>query len=119
MVKLTAKQQRFVDEYLIDFNATQAAIRAGYSAKTAYSIGNENLNKPEILAALAAAKKAQTERTQIDADSLLQRLDDEANADIADILNDDGLLKPVKQWPMVWRRGLISGVEIEQIFKGK
>ena len=48
MAKLTAKQQRFCDEYLIDLNATQAAIRAGYSAKTAYSIGNENLKKPEI-----------------------------------------------------------------------
>ena len=46
--KLTAKQQRFCDEYLIDLNATQAAIRAGYSQKTAYSIGNENLKKPEI-----------------------------------------------------------------------
>ena len=48
--KLTAKQQRFCDEYLIDLNATQAAIRAGYSKKTAYSIGNENLKKPEIKA---------------------------------------------------------------------
>ena len=46
--KLTAKQQRFCDEYLIDLNATQAAIRAGYSKKTAYAIGNENLNKLEI-----------------------------------------------------------------------
>lgn len=46
--KLTAKQQRFCDEYLIDLNATQAAIRAGYSKKTAYAIGNENLNKPEL-----------------------------------------------------------------------
>ena len=46
--KLTAKQQRFCDEYLIDLNATQAAIRAGYSKKTAYAIGNENLKKPEI-----------------------------------------------------------------------
>jgi len=45
---LTAKQQRFVEEYLIDLNATQAAIRAGYSEKTAYSIGQENLNKPVI-----------------------------------------------------------------------
>lgn len=45
---LTAKQQRFVEEYLIDLNATQAAIRAGYSEKTAYSIGQENLKKPEI-----------------------------------------------------------------------
>lgn len=48
MAKLTAKQQRFCDEYLIDLNATQAAIRAGYSKKTAYSIGVENLKKPEI-----------------------------------------------------------------------
>lgn len=46
--KLTAKQKRFCDEYLIDLNATQAATRAGYSEKTAYSIGQENLKKPEI-----------------------------------------------------------------------
>lgn len=48
MAKMTAKQQRFCDEYLIDLNATQAAIRAGYSKKTARSIGNENLMKPYI-----------------------------------------------------------------------
>lgn len=48
MVQMTAKQQRFCDEYLIDLNATQAAIRAGYSAKTARQIGTENLSKPAI-----------------------------------------------------------------------
>lgn len=48
MAKLTAKQQRFCDEYLIDLNATQAAIRAGYSEKTAKQIGNENLTKPDL-----------------------------------------------------------------------
>lgn len=48
MTKLTAKQQRFCDEYLIDLNATQAAIRAGYSKKTAKQIGQENLTKPVI-----------------------------------------------------------------------
>lgn len=48
MGKMTAKQRRFCDEYLIDLNATQAAIRAGYSKKTAYAIGNENLMKPEL-----------------------------------------------------------------------
>lgn len=46
--KMTAKQKRFCDEYLIDLNATQAAIRAGYSKKTATVIGNENLRKPYI-----------------------------------------------------------------------
>ena len=64
---LTPKQQRFVDEYLIDLNATQAAIRAGYSESTAYSIGSENLNKPEIEKAIILAKAERSERTQIDA----------------------------------------------------
>ena len=48
MANLTPKQKRFCQEYLIDLNATQAAVRAGYSEKTAYSVGNENLRKPEI-----------------------------------------------------------------------
>ena len=48
MSQLTAKQQRFCDEYLIDMNITQAAIRAGYSKKTAYAIGQENLKKPMV-----------------------------------------------------------------------
>lgn len=48
MAKLTAKQKRFCDEYLIDLNATQAAKRAGYSKKTARAIANENLTKPAI-----------------------------------------------------------------------
>lgn len=48
MNTVTDKQKRFCDEYLIDCNATQAAIRAGYSPKTAYSIGEENLKKPEL-----------------------------------------------------------------------
>lgn len=47
---MNARQKRFCDEYLIDCNAKQAAIRAGYSPKTAYSIGNENLNKPDLRA---------------------------------------------------------------------
>ena len=53
-IKLTPKQEKFVQEYMIDLNATQAAIRAGYSKKTAYSIGNENLNKPEIASRIKA-----------------------------------------------------------------
>lgn len=52
---MNCKQQLFISEYLQDFNATQAAIRAGYSKKTAYSIGNELLKKPDIQQALHAA----------------------------------------------------------------
>jgi len=76
--KLTPKQQRFVDEYLVDLNATQAAIRAGYSAKTAGSIGQRLLTKIEIQAELAAAMAAREERTEITADYVLRRLKEEA-----------------------------------------
>lgn len=69
---LTPKQQRFVDEYLIDTNATQAAIRTGYSEKTSYSIGHELLSKPEIQAAIQSAMDERAKRTQIDADFVLQ-----------------------------------------------
>lgn len=115
--KLTAKQQRFVEEYLVDLNATQAAIRAGYSQDTAYSIGHENLNKPEIGEAIAAAQQARSERTQIDADWVLQRLAIELQADVADLYNDNGALKPVKEWPLIWRQGLVAGVETAQEYE--
>lgn len=48
MAKLTVKQRKFADEYIISGNATEAALKAGYSKKTSYSIGNENLKKPDI-----------------------------------------------------------------------
>ncbi|EPP8914178.1 terminase small subunit, partial [Acinetobacter baumannii] len=62
---LRGKQQRFVDEYLIDRNATQAAIRAGYSAKTAYSIGEQNLKKLEVKKAIEEGEKELAERNKI------------------------------------------------------
>ena len=71
--KLTPKQQRFIEEYLIDLNATQAAIRAGYSAKTARAIGCENLAKPNIQEAIAKAKLERSEATKIDAEWVLRQ----------------------------------------------
>jgi len=72
--ELTAKQRAFVQEYLIDLNATQAAIRAGYSEDTARAIGCENLTKPNIQASIEAAMKARSDRTQITADRVLTEL---------------------------------------------
>src|SRR4026207_2315909 len=68
------KQRRFVQEYLVDLNATQAAVRAGYSAKTAHQIGHENLKKPEIQIALEEARTARSIRVEIDQDWVLTRL---------------------------------------------
>lgn len=71
---LTPKQQRFVDEYLIDLNGAQAAIRAGYSPDTARQIATENLAKPYIQLAIAEARKAMQERTHITADKVITEL---------------------------------------------
>jgi phage terminase small subunit len=75
--KLTAKARRFVEEYLVDFCATQAALRAGYSPRSARSIGAENLTKPHICAAIAATVeklKAKAEKTAEDVQAELERL---------------------------------------------
>lgn len=70
-IRLTAKQAAFANEYLVDLNATQAAIRAGYSEDTAGAIGHENLNKPEIAAAIQKAMDQRAQRTSITADYVL------------------------------------------------
>jgi len=74
MAKLTAKQQRFVEEYLIDLNATQAAIRAGYSTTSACVIGSENLAKPNVRASVDRALAERSRRTGINADRILREL---------------------------------------------
>ena len=71
---MTRKQQLFVGEYLIDLNATRAAIRAGYSEKTAQAIGAENLTKPIIAEAIATALEARAERTEVTQDRVLEEL---------------------------------------------
>lgn len=71
---LNDKQQRFVEEYLIDLNATQAAIRAGYSEKSAGQMAHELLKKHEIQTALSESMKAREERTKITQDMVLMEL---------------------------------------------
>lgn len=71
---MTPKQERFVAEYLIDLNATQAAIRAGYSEKTAYSIGDENLKKPEVAAAVKTEQHKRAGKTELTQEWVLTRL---------------------------------------------
>ncbi|MBL4757423.1 MAG: terminase small subunit [Rhizobiales bacterium] len=71
---LTPKQEAFVEEYLIDLNATQAAIRAGYSEHTAQQMGSENLSKPLIMEAVANATNKRTERTEITQDYVLDSI---------------------------------------------
>lgn len=117
--KLTALQSRFVDEYMIDLNATRAAERAGSKAKNLTVAGAELLANPNVAAEIDRRKLARSEETQIDAAWVLKRLAAEAEADIADLYDENtNTLKPVHEWPMIWRQGLIAGIEINELFEG-
>lgn len=87
MAGLTDKQARFVEEYIIDLNATQAAIRAGYSEKGAEVQGHLLLRNPKVAEAIQAAKAERSKRTEITADAVVKELARIGFSDIADFLS--------------------------------
>lgn len=93
MMKLTEKQQRFVEEYLIDLNATQAAIRAGYSVKTADAIGCENLKKPNIQQAVSKAMAERSKRTGINQDRVILELARIGFVKMTDVVDSNAQIK--------------------------
>lgn len=109
--KLTNKQECFVREYLIDLNATQAAIRAGYSIGSAQPTSSDLLLNPIIKEQIQKALDERAKETKIDANYVLNRLKEIDEMDALDILEDDGDLKPIREWPKIWRQ-FICGFEI-------
>lgn len=89
MARLTKKQQMFVDEYLIDLNATQAAIRAGYSTASARQIADENLSKHDIKNAIDKALAERSKRTGVNADRIIQEIAKLAFINPTDVINMD------------------------------
>lgn len=111
---LTNKQEAFCREYLIDLNATQAAIRAGYSEKTAHEQASRLLANVKVEKRIQELMKARKNRLNIDADYVLKRLVDIDQMDVLDIITESGDLRPIKDWPKVWRTTL-SGFDIAAI----
>ncbi|MBE6723145.1 MAG: terminase small subunit [Ruminococcaceae bacterium] len=92
---MTNKQKRFCEEYLIDLNATQAAVRAGYSTSTAGAIGAENLKKPQIRACIDKALAEQSKRTGVTADRVVRELAKVAFVNSADVVDfNSATVKP-------------------------
>lgn len=114
MAKLTDKQELFAREYLKDLNATQAAIRAGYSEKTANEQASRLLANVNVQTLVAELKATRVERTGIDAAYVLRRLVEIDQMDVLDILLSNGELKPIKDWPKTWRTTL-SGMDVTEI----
>ncbi len=115
--KLQGMQALFPAEYIIDRNATKAAIRAGYSAAGAQQAGSRLLSNVVVQAEIVRLMKESMERVEMDADGVLRHLDALLNADIADILTPLGGYKPIPEWPLIWRQ-MLNGVDIQEIFEG-
>ncbi|CDG19988.1 putative Terminase small subunit (G1P) [Xenorhabdus poinarii G6] len=111
---LTDKQEMFCREYLVDLNATQAAIRAGYSESTAAAQASRLLINVNIQSRLAELKSERNETVGINAAYVLKRLVEIDQMDVLDILTDGGELKAVRDWPKVWRTTL-SGMEVLEV----
>jgi phage terminase small subunit len=94
---LTHKQQRFVDEYIIDLNGTQAAIRAGYATGSAFVAASRLLSNDKVAAAITKRKKEREKRTEITQDRVLQELYRLAFVDIRKYFNEDGTAKPMSE----------------------
>jgi len=111
---LTDKQEMFCREYLIDLNATQAAIRAGYSEKTAQEQASRLLSNVMVQSRISELKAERNEEVGIDAAYVLKRLVEIDQMDVLDILLANGELKPIKDWPKTWRTTL-SGMDVTEM----
>ncbi|NTX09098.1 terminase small subunit [Myxococcus sp. CA040A] len=119
---LTAKQEAFVREYLKDSNATQAAIRAGYSEATAESQGSRLLRNAKVLAAVEAGQAALDEAVKdevvVEVAEVIRELRRIAFSDIGQGVGERGGLLALKDMPEDFRRA-ISSIEVEELFAGK
>ena len=118
MGKLTPRQSMFVKEYLVDLNGTQAAIRSGYSPRTANEQAARLLANVNISDAVASGMAKRAAKVEINADYVLARLAEIDRMDVLDIMSDDMALKPVSAWPSSWRRYL-SGFDVAEMKDGQ
>lgn len=109
---LTAKVEAYCQEYIkCPENQTQAAINAGYSHKTAAKFASQNMRDERVKKRIAELMEERNKRNRVSADYVLMRLVEIDQMDVLDILNDDGSLKPIREWPKIWRTTL-SGFDL-------
>lgn len=109
---LTAMQEAYCQEYIkCPENQTQAAINAGYSPNTAAKFASQNMRDERVQKRIAELMEERNKRMRVSADYVLMRLVEIDQMDVLDILNDDGSLKPIREWPKIWRTTL-SGFDL-------
>lgn len=114
MARLTEKQEKFCNEYLVDFHITYAAIRAGYPASSAHVAGSLLLKNDKIIARIAEIRASASSKTGVSLERTLDQLGAMAFADPAEMYHPEtGELLPVTQMPLSIRRSIISIEEDE------
>ncbi|QLA32607.1 terminase small subunit [Klebsiella pneumoniae] len=116
---LTVMQEAYAQEYVkCPENQTQAAINAGFSPKSAHVKASTMMRDERIKKRIAELMEERNKRLRVSADYVLLRLVEIDQMDVLDILNDDMSIKPVSQWPKVWRQYL-SGFDLADMFEGR
>lgn len=109
---LSVLKEAYCQEYIkCPENQTQAAINAGYSPNTAAKFASQNMRDERIQKRIAELMEERNKRMRVSADYVLMRLVEIDQMDVLDILNDDGSLKPIREWPKIWRTTL-SGFDL-------
>ncbi|WP_142783366.1 terminase small subunit [Changchengzhania lutea] len=116
-IKLTPKKKRFCQEYVKDLNGKQAAIRSGYSIKTAENQASRLLRSVKVKEYIKKLQKDIRERNKMNVDDCVQMLSLMSKFDVADIFNDDGTMKLLKDIPKDTRL-VIEGLDIDEIKDG-
>ena len=111
---LNKRQEQFCFEFIIDLNGTQAAIRSGYAIKTASITASKLLSLSKVADRVAELKNRRSAKCNVDAQWVLNRLIQIDALDVSDILEEDGCVKPISQWPKEWRTS-ISGIDVQQM----
>lgn len=115
---LNDRQWLFCLEYVKDLNATQAAIRAGYSEDSARDIGCENLTKPDIAEAIAQIAKGRHAKIGLTGEYVLQTALDWVSLDIGEAFDEDGCLKAMSEIPINLRRAMTGQVAVQELYEG-
>lgn len=114
--ELSDIERRFVEEYLVDCNATAAARRAGYRAADLKRQAYDTLHRPRVSEAIAEAQAERAARVEVQSDEVLREIKLFAMADPADLFDSDGVFLPISQMPPTIRRAIAS-FEIEELFE--
>lgn len=118
MKKLTPKRKLFCREYLKDLNGAQAAIRAGFSPRTAREQASQLLTIPAIKEKIEAMSEKRAKKVEVEADDILLELQRLGHADVRAMYDDAGCVKQPKDWPEAIARAVAS-IEVEELFEGK